>query len=234
MLPDFELCCKIFEKNDLKLSEELYKKLDIYAEILIDYNKKVNLTAITEPMEILVKHFVDSIKVAEILDIPLNANLIDVGTGAGFPSVPLKLYRPDIKITLLDSLQKRITFLELLCLRLEISSELIHGRAENISKMTEYREKFDFVTARAVANISLLSELCIPFLKIGGIFAALKGPNEDINSGNKAIEVLGGNLEDIIRYEIDNELRRIAVIKKISQTSAKYPRNSAQLKRNPL
>lgn len=234
MLPKFELSCSVFEQNGLDMTKELYDKLDTYAEFLVEYNKNVNLTAITEPDEILLKHFADSILLCKYVNIPLNSSLIDVGTGAGFPSVPLKLYRSDLKITLLDSLNKRINFLKQLCGKLDIDAEFIHGRAEDISKKLEYREKFDFSCARAVANMSLLSELCIPFIKIGGFFAAMKGPNEDITLGYNAVKLLGGVVESNVSYKLNDEERRIAVVKKISQTPIKYPRNSSQIKKKML
>lgn len=234
MLPKFELSCSVFERNGLDMTKELYDKLDTYAEFLVEYNKNVNLTAITEPDEILLKHFADSILLCKYVNIPLNSSLIDVGTGAGFPSVPLKLYRSDLKITLLDSLNKRINFLKQLCGKLDIDAEFIHGRAEDISKKLEYREKFDFSCARAVANMSLLSELCIPFIKIGGFFAAMKGPNEDITLGYNAVKLLGGVVESNVSYKLNDEERRIAVVKKISQTPTKYPRNSSQIKKKML
>lgn len=234
MLPEFELCCSVFKENGLTLTEDIYKKLDIYADFLVEYNEKVNLTAITAPDEILIKHFADSIKIAELIDIPQYSKIIDVGTGAGFPSVPLKIYRPDLELTLLDSLQKRIVFLEKLCSKLDIEAEFIHGRAEDISKLPEYREKFDIATARAVANMSLLSELCIPFVKVGGIFAAMKGPGEDMSLGINAVNLLGGKISDEIEYTIESEQRKLVVVEKISQTPTKYPRNSAQIKKKLL
>lgn len=234
MLPDFQLSSIIFSENNLELTEELYSKLDIYADFLVEYNKNVNLTAITEPTEMLIKHFADSILLCRYVDIPLNASIIDVGTGAGFPSVPLKLYRPDLKITLLDSLNKRITFLSMLCEKLEIDAELIHGRAEDISKKPEYREKFDISCARAVANMSLLSELCIPFVKVGGFFVAMKGPSEDVSVGYNAVKLLGGNVVSETDYELADEERRVILVNKISQTPTKYPRNSSQIKKKLL
>lgn len=234
MLPEFKLCCSVFNENGLTLTEDVYKKLDIYADFLVEYNNKVNLTAITAPDEILVKHFADSIKLAELIDIPQNCKIIDVGTGAGFPSVPLKIYRPDLKLTLLDSLQKRIVFLEKLCSKLDIEAEFIHSRAEDASKLPEYREKFDIATARAVANMSLLSELCIPFVKVGGVFAAMKGPGEDISLGINAVNLLGGKISDEIEYTIASEQRKLVVVDKISQTPTKYPRNSGQIKKKLL
>ena len=234
MLPDFELCCSQFNASGLELNRELYDKLCIYAEFLIEYNEKVNLTAISEPTEVLRKHFIDSIILSKYIDIPQNSSIIDVGTGAGFPSVPLKLYRNDIKITLLDSLNKRIEFLVQLCDKLGIEAEFIHGRAEDIAKKHEYREKFDFSCARAVANLSLLSEYCIPFVKVGGQFISMKGPNENLCEGENAVNILGGKIENITEYELFGEKRKIVVVKKISQTPPKYPRNSSQIKKKQL
>lgn len=234
MLPNFELCCSEFSLFGIQLDEEKYKKLDIYADFLVKYNENVNLTAITEPHEVLRKHFIDSVLLSKYVDIQQNSSLIDVGTGAGFPSVPLKIFRPDIKLTLLDSLNKRIDFLKQLCDKLEIEAEFLHERAENVSKKTEYREKFNYSCARAVANMSLLSELCIPFVKVGGSFLAMKGPSEDISLGKNAVEVLGGKIENSVDYELFDESRRIVVVKKISQTPPKYPRNSSQIKKKSL
>lgn len=234
MIPDYALSCSEFESVGLTLSREQYEKLSIYAEFLVEYNEKVNLTAITEPMEILRKHFIDSILLTKYVDIPLNSTLIDVGTGAGFPSVPIKIYRPDIKITLLDSLNKRIDYLKQLCEKLEIDAEFIHGRAEDFSKKEEYRERFDFSCARAVANMALLSELCIPFVKQNGCFVAMKGPNEDISLGANAVMVLGGLIEKEIEYKLFDEERKIVLVRKISQTPSKYPRNSSQIKKKTL
>lgn len=234
MLPEFELSCALFKENGLTLDADVYNKLCIYADFLVEYNKYVNLTAITEPKEILLKHFIDSILIVNHSKIPQNAALIDVGTGAGFPSVPLKIYRPDIKITLLDSLNKRIIFLQKLCEKLNIEAEFIHGRAEDFSKKAEYREKFDISCARAVANMSLLSELCLPFVRVDGLFISMKGPNEDISTGFNAIKILGGEIEKEHLYTLDGEERRIINIRKISQTPPKYPRNSSQIKKKLL
>ena len=234
MLPDYEYCRAEFKSAGLVLSEEVYEKLNVYTSFLVEYNEKINLTAITDPIEILKKHFIDSIVIANYVDIPLNSSIIDVGTGAGFPSVPIKLYRPDLKITLLDSLNKRIEFLHQLSEKLNIDVKLLHGRAEEISKLDEYRENFDFSCARAVANLSLLSEYCIPFVKVGGSFISMKGPNEDISRGYNAVSILGGKIENIFEYSLFNDKRRIINIKKISQTPTKYPRNSGQIKKKQL
>ena len=234
MLPDFELSCENFSQYGIELSCEAYEKFDIYAKFLVEYNEKVNLTAITEPKEILCKHFIDSACLLKYVDIKPESTLIDVGTGAGFPSIPLKILRPDIKLTLLDSLNKRIDFLKQLSEKLDINAVFIHGRAEDFSKMPEYREQFDYSCARAVANLSTLSELCIPFVKVGGSFISMKGPSEDVSRGTNAIELLGGKIEDITDYSLFDEQRRIITVKKISQTQIKYPRNSAQIKKKEL
>lgn len=234
MLPDLEFCRAEFASFGLELSENTYNKLDIYADFLVMYNEKVNLTAITEPKEILRKHFIDSIILSKYVEIPVGSMLIDVGTGAGFPSVPLKIFRPDLNITLLDSLNKRIDFLKQLCEKLEVQADFIHERAENVSKIPDFREKFDFSCARAVANMALLSELCLPFVKVGGAFIAMKGPNEDISLGGNAVELLGGSIENVTDYELFDEKRRIVNVKKISQTPSKYPRNSSQIKKKSL
>lgn len=234
MLPNFELSCSEFKKYNLDLSPEQYVKFNKYAEFLVDYNKNVNLTAITEPKEILIKHFVDSTILLKYIYIPENSSIIDVGTGAGFPSVPLKIMRPDVKITLLDSLSKRIVFLEKLCDLLKINADFIHGRAEDVAKSEVYREKFDFSCARAVANLSVLSEYCIPFVRVGGSFISMKGPNESAYDSVNAVEVLGGKIHCVSEYSLNNEARNIIEIKKISQTPTKYPRNSSQIKKKSL
>ena len=234
MLPNFELSCDEFKKYNLDLSQEKYDKFYKYAEFLVEYNKNVNLTAITEPREVLIKHFIDSSLILSYIEIPENSSIIDVGTGAGFPSVPLKIMRPDLKITLLDSLAKRIVFLQKLCELIEADAEFIHGRAEDIAKMSEYREKFDFSCARAVANLSVLSEYCIPFVKVGGTFISMKGPNENPLDSESAVNILGGKIYEIHSYSLENDSRNIIEIKKISQTPTKYPRNSSQIKKKSL
>lgn len=234
MLPEYEKCRTEFEKYGFELSERQYRKFDIYADFLVEYNEKVNLTAITEPHEVLVKHFADSVLLLKYADIPANATLIDVGTGAGFPSVPIKIMREDIQITLLDSLAKRIVFLEKLCEKLEITAEFIHGRAEDIAQIPEYREKFDFSCARAVANLSVLSEYCIPFVKVGGYFLSMKGRSENIEEAGNAIRILGGEMGNISEYTLESDVRKIISVKKISHTSTKYPRKSCHIKKKSL
>lgn len=194
MMPDFDFAKELFAQYDVVLTQEQYDKFSIYAFFLVEYNENVNLTAITEPVEILKKHFLDSVLMLKYVDIPENSTMIDVGTGAGFPSVPINIMRPDIKLTLLDSLNKRTVFLSMLCEKLGIDAEIIHGRAEEVSKMPEYREKFDVSCARAVANMSVLSEFCVPFIKVDGRFVAMKGPNEDISASKKQLKLLAAKL----------------------------------------
>lgn len=234
MFESFEKCRRVFNTAGLELTKELYEKFDIYAEFLVEYNKKVNLTAITEPDDIFLKHFTDSVMICKYIDLPEGSNMIDIGTGAGFPLVPVKLYRDDLKITLLDSLGKRVVFLRELCEKLGIDAEIIHSRAEDAGKTESMREKFDYSCARAVANISVLSEICIPFVRTGGYFISMKGPGEDISAGEKAINILGGMIERKIEYDLSDEKRRLIVIRKISPTPDIYPRNSKKIKKKSL
>lgn len=235
MLAKFEVCEEVFNRNGLEFNKNLHKKLDTYAEFLCEYNEKVNLTAITDAEGIFIKHFLDSIFLDKYSQIPKNARIIDVGTGAGLPSVPLKLYRDDLKVTLLDSLKKRVVFLQELIQRLEIEAECVHNRAEILAKDMNYRESYDISVARAVAALPILCEYCLPFVKVGGCFIAMKGPNEDIFTAKNAIKKLGGEILDDVKYSLDGlEQRRIIIIKKISHTPQKYPRNSGQIKNKSL
>lgn len=235
ILSDFEHCQKVFENEGLELSQEQYKKFCIYADFLVEYNKMVNLTAITDSEGILVKHFLDSVLLLKYTEIPQGARLIDVGTGAGFPSVPLAIMREDLEITLLDSLNKRIVFLEKLTEKLGVEAECIHGRAEDIAKNPLYREKFDVAVARAVANLQILAEYCMPFVKTGGKFIAMKGTGEDLTLAINAVKTLGGEISQDIDYTIpENNARKIAIITKNISTPAKYPRISAKIKSKPL
>ncbi|MCQ2464281.1 MAG: 16S rRNA (guanine(527)-N(7))-methyltransferase RsmG [Oscillospiraceae bacterium] len=234
MLPEYSFCKKVFEENELVLTEEVYEKLDIYADFLVETNKVMNLTAITEPEEILVKHFADSISITKYVDFADGIKAIDVGTGAGFPLLPVKIYKPGIKITLLDGLNKRIKFLSELCERISVDAECIHERAELLAKKPEYREKYDVATARAVSAMPELSEYCLPFVKKGGVFCAMKGPSEDISSAANAVKLLGGKISDDIKYEINGEQRRVVIVNKIMPCLPKYPRPSGKIKSKPL
>lgn len=231
----YECAERIFKSCSLEYNKFIHEKFSTYFEFLVEYNNNVNLTAITDPEQVWLKHFADSILLLKNVEITQNSKMIDVGTGAGFPSIPVKIYRDDIKLTLLDSLNKRIIFLEKLCEKLDIEAEKIHGRAEEIGKKEEYRERFDIASARAVAAMPVLCEYCMPLVKKGGVFAAMKGPNEESDAAVKAVKILGGDSIKVNEYTLGNEdKRKIFVVKKISQTPTKYPRNSGQIKNKPL
>ncbi|CBL35441.1 16S rRNA methyltransferase GidB [[Eubacterium] siraeum V10Sc8a] len=222
-----------FQKCNIKLSQDKADKLLKLYEFLVEYNKNVNLTAITDFEEVVVKHFIDSVLPFSMIDIKENSSFIDVGTGAGFPSIPLMIVRPDLKGTLLEALNKRCVFLEKACELTEVDAKVIHGRAEDYAK--EKREAFDFATARAVAAMPVLCEYCIPYVKTGGRFIALKSVNEDETLCEKAVKVLGGKIAEIKDYTITNgDNRRLFIIDKVSQTPTKYPRNPSMIKKKPL
>ena len=224
---------KEFDKCDISLSKEQGEKLLKLYDFLVEYNEKVNLTAITDFEEVVIKHFVDSILPFSKLRIDKGASFIDVGTGAGFPSIPLLIYRPDLEGTLLEALNKRCVFLEAACELVGVKAKVVHGRAEDYAK--DKREQFDIATARAVAAMPVLCEYCLPYVKTGGRFVALKSVNENIDESENAIKILGGKTEQILDYEITNgDSRRLFIIKKISQTPTKYPRNPSMIKKKPL
>ena len=221
--------------NDLYVSQET--KFNNYMELLLERNEKINLTAITEKEDIVLKHFKDSLTIEEF--IPENAKVIDVGTGAGFPGIPLKIVRKDISLTLLDSLNKRIKFLDEVVNNLELENvETIHSRAEDAGMNKKYREQYDIATSRAVANLSTLLEYLMPFVKVGGSVICMKGPNieEELNKAKHAISELGGEIQEIKNFKLegtDNE-RNIIIIKKVKPISGKYPRKAGMPANNPL
>ena len=228
---------EVFSHNGIALTDSNYEKFSLYSDMLCEWNKKCNLTAITDARGISIKHFLDSVLPFENIDFDKNASIIDVGTGAGFPSIPLKILNNDLKITLLDSLNKRVVFLEEVTKLLGLGADIFHGRAEEFGKKAEFREQYDIATARAVAKLSVLCEYCLPFIKVGGIFVALKGSNglEEVNDAENAIEVLGGKLLKAQSYNLENgDGRTLIVIKKISQTLTKYPRNKGVMTKKPL
>ena len=222
---------KLLNRIGLKLSDTQYKQFQTYYELLVEWNDKINLTAIIEERDVFIKHFYDSICLIKGVDLHFQT-LLDVGSGAGLPSIPLKIIYPDLKITIIDALNKRIKFLQVLVDALDLDVELIHGRVE------EYKRKhcFDLVTARAVANLNMLSELCIPFVKIDGLFIAMKGPrlSEELDTSKQAIGVLGGIVVQDIQYPIDDLERHLLIVKKERKTEKKYPRKFSQIKSNPL
>lgn len=235
-----ELFQATLEKENITLNEKQMKQFDQYLDLLQEWNEKVNLTAITEEEEVYLKHFYDSATLAHHIDFKDQAlTLCDVGSGAGFPSIPLKILFPNIEITIVDSLKKRINFLELLVDELELENVyLFHARAEDFGQRREIRNSFDVVTARAVANLSVLAEFCLPITKIGGTFAAMKGSkaSEELNNSKKAIKTLGGKTQKVESFELPFNAgeRNIILIKKDKKTPGKYPRKAGTPNKNPL
>ncbi len=221
----------------LNLPDGCEDKLIKYSELLTRWNEKMNLTAITEPDMIVSKHFLDSL--TPLCTGKVTGRVIDVGTGAGFPGIVLKLAKPDISLTLLDSLNKRLTFLKAVCEETGLSDvEFVHSRAEDGGQNRLLRESFDTVTARAVANMTLLSELCLPFVKPGGYFLALKGPmaENELDEAKRAISILGGEVESVYEAKIPftDLAHKIIIIKKIKKTPTKYPRKPGIISKTPI
>lgn len=232
-----ETLIKAAEPLKIELSEKILADFEEYARRLVETNKSLNLTAITDPEGIAVKHFADSLTVLAAAEIPDGCKMLDVGTGAGFPCIPLMIARRDIKMTALDSTAKKLKFVEESANALGLYPAVIHARAEELGQNRQYRESFDAVTARAVANLRELAEYCLPFVKIGGVFIAMKGPlaGEELESAKKAIKLLGGEIGSVNSARLaDGGERNIIIIKKISQTPPKYPRPSAQIAKKPI
>ena len=220
------------------VSDDLIEKLEIYAKELKEWNEKINLTAITDDEGIAVKHFIDSLMLLKYVDIPENSKIIDVGTGAGFPGLVIAATRPDVKVTLLDSTGKKLKVVNDIGEKMGLSNyEILNMRAEEAGQKREYREQFDFATARAVAELRVLSEYCLPFVKQGGYFVSMKGAlaELEIENAENALKVLSGKIEDKFNFNLcDAGERNIIKINKISQIPTKYPRVSAQIAKKPL
>lgn len=227
--------CSLAKENGIILDDTALDRFDTYAELLVEWNGKMNLTAITEPEKIEVKHFLDCLMLPKYFNLDYIQTVIDVGAGAGFPSVPLLIYKPDLCLTMMDAINKRLTFLDTAVHALGLEAQLIHERAEAAGQDENYREKFDLATARAVAPMNVLAEYCLPFVKVGGYFVALKGSNDDTEEAKNAIATLGGEIVDNISYKLNGtEPRSIVVIKKISQTPTQFPRKSKKISTKPL
>lgn len=221
------------------LSNQQINQFNQFYEMLIDKNKVMNLTAITEYDEVVLKHFIDSIVIYKKISDDKVKSIIDVGTGAGFPGIPLKILFPDIRLTLLDSLNKRILFLNEVINKLGLKDiDCIHGRAEDIGHLPEYREQYDLSVSRAVANLSSLSEYCIPFVRVGGKFISYKSGNieEELKDAKSAIQLLGSKIDDVEKYTLPNSdmQRSLVVIRKVKTLSKKYPRKAGMPTKQPL
>ena len=227
------------ETLGIRLTDVQKRQFDRYYELLIEWNRVMNLTGITEYDEVNLKHFTDSLTIVRIKDMENVSTLIDVGTGAGFPGIPIKIAFPHIKVTLLDSLNKRIKFLDQVVEELDLEDVVtLHGRAEDYAKKEEYREQFDLCASRAVANLSTLSEYCLPFIKKGGCFVSYKSADsdEEIQQSEKALDILGGKIEKVDKFVLPGSDmgRALVMIEKVKNTPRKYPRKAGVPSKEPL
>ncbi len=234
-----ELLKKGITEFNIDVDEKMIDDFSIYREILVEWNQKMNLTGIEDEKEVFIKHFLDSVSIFKNGYIKDNMKVIDVGTGAGFPGLPMKIAKRSLDVTLLDSLNKRINFLQEVCKKIYIDDvEFIHGRAEDFGQDENYREQYDIATARAVAGLPVLMEFCVPFVKVGGYFICLKGPNADLEleESKKAMETLGVKFIEKIDIKLPEiELNHnILVFEKIQNTPSKYPRKAGKPSKSPI
>jgi len=233
----FDNFIKELEKLSITLSKEQLEQFHIYYEMLVEKNKVMNLTAITEWEEVLEKHFLDSVSLLRAVDVKQNLSVMDMGTGAGFPGIPLKIVFPNLEVTLADSLNKRVLFLQEVIDALKLEGiEAVHGRAEDLAKEKKYREQYDLCVSRAVANLSTLSEYCIPFVKIGGMFVSYKSGacEEEVQASKSAVFLLGGKIKDIVKFELGEFGRAFILIEKVNGTPKTYPRKAGMPSKKPL
>ena len=224
---------KIFLDYGINLSEKEVKSFEDYFNILIEYNNKFNLTAITEKEQVIYKNFLDSVIFKDFIT---GKTHIDIGSGGGFPAIPLKIVKPDLKTTLLEATGKKCEFLNVLTKTLNLDNvTVLNGRAEDFAVKKEYRESFDVCTARAVARLNILTEYCLPFVKVGGVFVAYKAQaEEEIKEAESSIKILGGKIKDVVTVQIQDFTRTAVIIEKIKSTDLKYPRSNAQIRKKPL
>ena len=247
---DITIMNQYLKEYNLELSLKQLEQFQTYYSMLIEWNSFMNLTAITEFHDVMIKHFIDSISLIMGKENDLiqkacldncQVSLLDIGTGAGFPAIPLKIVFPNIKITMIDSLNKRVKFLNEVITKLQLSDiKALHGRAEDYAKSNQYREQFDIVVSRAVANLATLSEYCIPYVKVNGIFVAYKSEefsqSDEKSKSEKAISILGGKLEQFFEYHLPNTdyYRCLCIIKKLKATPNKYPRKAGLPSKEPI
>ncbi len=239
MAYDFTKMRNILSDWNLELTAEKEQQFLTFYEMLVEKNKVMNLTAITEFEDVVEKHFLDSISLCQVMDLKKSLTLLDLGTGAGFPGIPLKIMFPELKITLADSLNKRLLFLNEVMEALNLKNiETVHGRAEELSKRKDYRESFDLCVSRAVANLSTLSEYCLPFIHTSGKFISYKSGEVEVElkDAKKAVFVLGGEIEDVIHFTLpDSDIKRsFVVINKVHATPKVYPRKAGTPSKSPL
>ena len=230
---------KSFEAMNIENRQELIEKFRIYMEGVIEWNEKVNLTTITDPDEFVIKHFIDSIICANYPEYVNAAKIIDVGTGAGFPGIPLSIISPEKEFILIDSLNKRLKIIDELCQRADIKNVVtLHARAEELAKNKAYRERYDLCVSRAVANMSVLAEYCLPFIKVGGFLMAYKGPEaeNEVKEAEHALSLLGGKAEEIRNGNLKEFgiEHKVVVIKKVKNTPSKFPRKAGTPAKEPL
>ena len=230
---------KKVKELSIELNDKQIQQFEQYYNILVEWNKVMNLTAITEYEEVVEKHFLDSLTIVDAINMEKIETLIDVGTGAGFPGIPLKIAFPHLKVTLLDSLNKRIKFLNEVIDLLELDDiKTIHGRAEDYAKQAEYREQYDICVSRAVANLATLSEYCLPYVKVDGLFVPYKSGeiDEELKSSEKAVSILGGKVEEVVKFQLPGTDigRSFVKIHKIKETKKKYPRKAGMPTKEPL
>ena len=231
-----DLLQKLSKNAEVELDDNMLSQFQVYADELIGENEKYNLTSITDPEEVVIKHFVDSIMLLKYFDLDYNTKIIDIGSGAGFPGIPLLIAKNNrLDLTLVDSRLKRVAFMDEVLKRCGLNANPICARAESLGVEARYREQFDVATARAVAPLNILCELCMPLVKVGGYFVSLKGAQDECDEAKNAVSVLGGELESNVSYKLENgDTRSIVIIKKISQTPTEYPRKNKKIQTKPL
>lgn len=225
------------QKLNISLSEKQMEQFLAYYKFLVETNKVMNLTAITEFDEVIEKHFLDSLSLYQIYDLSKESYILDMGTGAGFPGIPLKIAFPELHVVLADSLNKRIKFLQEVIEKLELHNvDAIHARAEKLARNKQYREQFNLCVSRAVANLSTLSEYCIPFVKVGGQFISYKSGEieEEVNHAKKAVSILGGKIREVYKFDLYEQKRSFVVIEKKKNTPSAYPRKAGTPTKQPL